>query len=339
MDDVKQNALRALREPLDGIADYEASVLSEGKDLGSINFRNGEELFRQIIDLANEARSLSLELLPQQIIQQLHGPTRNVANVLNEIAEFTLAGKDNPEKQRNALLQNAGTHYDQFLTAYMPHLPYLTLKSAQVQDIITKSKKLFEDVRAEADEFVTYMKEKKAETESIVKSAQDAAAKIGVAHFATKFKEVAETHAKASKVWLSVSAGLGLGTAGVALSFLEWLPISGGFGEAGTIQRIVTKLIVISVLYFAAIWSSKNYRSHRHLFVVNSHRQNALMTFETFVKAAGDEDKETKNAVLLEATRCIFSPSVSGYLSGDQETPSNSIVEVLTKTMGGVGGK
>ena len=101
----------------------------------------------------------------------------------------------------------------------------------------------------------------------------------------------------------------------------------------------MTKIIVISLIYFAAIWASRNYRAHRHLNVVNSHRQNALMTFQTFVKAAGDEDKETKNAVLLEATRCIFSPTSTGYLGGDQETPSSSIVEVLTKTVGSVGGK
>ena len=73
--------------------------------------------------------------------------------------------------------------------------------------------------------------------------------------------------------------------------------------------------------------------------VVNGHRQNALTTFQTFVKAAGDEDKETKNAVLLEATRCIFSPMSTGYLGGDQETPNSSIVEVLTRTVGTVGGK
>jgi hypothetical protein len=339
MDDAKQDALKALRGPLDEIAGYEASVLSEGKDLGSMNFREGEQLFQQIIDLANKARALPLALLPLPIILQLHSSTKKNAAVLKQIAEFTLAGQENPENQRNALLENAGTQYDQFLTAFMPYIPYLTLQSAQVQDLITESKKLVEDVRAEAKEFVTFMEERRTETESIVKSAQDAAAKIGVAHFATKFKEIAASHASASKIWLGVSAGLGLGTAGVALAFLEWLPISGGFGEAATLQQIVTKLVVISVMYFAAIWSSKNYRSHRHLFVVNTHRQNALMTFETFVKAAGDEDKETKNAVLLEATRCIFTPSVCGYLGGDQETPSSSIIEVLTKTIGGVGGK
>ena len=57
------------------------------------------------------------------------------------------------------------------------------------------------------------------------------------------------------------------------------------------------------------------------------------------VKAASDEDQQTKNAVLLEANRCIVSPSASGYLGKDAETPSKSIVEVLTKAVGGSAGQ
>lgn len=116
------------------------------------------------------------------------------------------------------------------------------------------------------------------------------------------------------------------------LIFTSFMPPLTDMGDPATIQRIITKIIVISIFYYAALWSSRNYRSHRHLSVVNKHRQSALSTFETFVNAAADQ--QTKNAVLLEATHCIFSPAVSGYLGADEENPSNRIVEVL-KTVGG----
>ncbi len=62
--------------------------------------------------------------------------------------------------------------------------------------------------------------------------------------------------------------------------------------------------------------------------MVNRHRQNALSTFEAFVKAASDDD--TKNAVLLRATEAIFSLAPSGYVerqSEGQMTPQ--VIEVL----------
>jgi hypothetical protein len=84
--------------------------------------------------------------------------------------------------------------------------------------------------------------------------------------------------------------------------------------------------------------AAKNYRTHRHLVVVNQHRQSALRTFEAFIKAASGDD-QTKNAVLLEATRCIFAPANTGYLGGEEENPSNRIIEIFKTVGGGVSGK
>lgn len=339
MDEAKQNILNQLREQLDSIAAYESAALAQGEDLGAINFEQCEPLLQQAIDLANEARSLPLQLLPQQTLQQLTGPTQNVANTLKQISEFTLVGQDNPENQRNGLQNNLRTQYDAFLLSFMPHLAYLTLKHAQVQEVITQSRELLEETQKKTRDILDELDKRKGEAESIVRATQDAAAKIGVAQFAVRFEEIAKEHVAAAKRWLVAATLLGLATIAVAVGFISWLPVDGELSSPATIQRIVTKVIVISLVYFSAIWASRNYRAHRHLNVVNGHRQNALTTFQTFVKAAGDEDKETKNAVLLEATRCIFSPMATGYLGGDQETPNSSIVEVLTKTVGGVGGK
>jgi len=58
---------------------------------------------------------------------------------------------------------------------------------------------------------------------------------------------------------------------------------------------------------------------------VNQHRQNALSTFETFVKAAADD--QTKGAVLLQATQAIFTPQVTGFIA--QESDSGGPAQVL----------
>jgi hypothetical protein len=336
MDQAKKNAIDSLKAPLDVIAQYEPSVLAEGKDLGAINFRAGQELFQKAVELAKEFRSLPLDLLPIQTLQQLKPPADQMAKGLKEIAAFTLVGQPNPEAQRNALLSNMQSWYDQAFLALTPHLAYLSLKSAQVQETMRRSAELLEDTQKKVSADMKEIEQKKAEIDSIVKAARDAAAKIGVAQFATKFEEISDEHAKASKQWLLATAGLGLVTVGVAIGLLFFLPPLGQMNDPATIQRIITKLVLISIFYFAALWASRNYRAHRHLSVVNKHRQSALSTFETFVKSASDD--QTKNAVLLEATHCIFSSACTGYLGGEEENPSSRIIEIL-RTVGSSVGK
>ena len=82
MDEAKQIVLNQLQEQLVSIAAYESAALAQGENLGAINFEQCEPLLQQTIDLANEARSLPLELLPQQTLQQLTGPTQSIGTTL-----------------------------------------------------------------------------------------------------------------------------------------------------------------------------------------------------------------------------------------------------------------
>jgi hypothetical protein len=118
----------------------------------------------------------------------------------------------------------------------------------------------------------------------------------------------------------------------MALLILFEFPSAGLMNDAGIIQKIIARLVIVSILYYGVVWSAKNYKALRHLSVLNSHRQNALQTFESFVEGAGG-DEQTKNAVLLEATHCIFSPANTGYLGAEEDNPTSRIDEIL-KTVG-----
>lgn len=328
MDPNKQEALNALTSLLDQITLYQADQLAVGKDLGSMNFRSSQIIFEQLLEMIKEFRALPLDLLPNQTLSQLQNPVRNLATSLKKVADFTLVGQQNPESQRNTLSQEVISNYDNAFIALTPHLAYLSLKSAQVQETMRRSKELLSDTEQKVSEALKNITQKKNDIDGIVQAARDAAQKIGVAQFATKFEELSDEHDSIGKKWLLATIGLALSTIAVAITLLIFFPPLTNMADPATIQRIITKIIIISIFYYASLWSSRNYRSHRHLSVVNKHRQSALSTFETFVNAAGG-DPQTKNAVLLEATHCIFSPAISGYLGADEENPSNRIVEVL----------
>lgn len=327
MDPNKKGPVDALISLLDQITVYQPEQLAVGKDLGSINFRSSQSLFEQSIEMAKEFRALPLDLLPNQTLSQLQNPVRDLAGSLKKVADFTLVGQQNPEGQRNTILQEVQRNYDNAFLALTPHLAYLSLKSAQVQETMRRSKELLAETEKKVADDLKTLGQKKKDIDGIVQAAKDAASKIGVAQFATKFEELSGEHDTLSEKWLKATISLATATVAVAAILLLLLPPLTDMSDPATIQRIITKIVIISIFYYAAIWSSRNYRSHRHLSVVNKHRQSALSTFETFVNAAGDQ--QTKNAVLLEATHCIFAPAVSGYLGPDEENPSNRVIEIL----------
>ena len=58
-----------------------------------------------------------------------------------------------------------------------------------------------------------------------------------------------------------------------------------------------------------------------------------MNTFETFIKAT--EDKETKNAVLIQTTQAIFSPQHSGFTDKEKELSSSpQMVEIFRSVLG-----
>ena len=118
-----------------------------------------------------------------------------------------------------------------------------------------------------------------------------------------------------------------LSTAAVLWLLFSRFPVE----STGEIVRgIGGRFAVLTLLAFALGFTVRQYTSSKHNETVNTHRQNALLTFETFVSAADDQD--TKDAVLLEATRSIFAPQSSGFLRSGREPDSPStMVEVIRR--------
>src|SRR5258708_34475555 len=100
-------------------------------------------------------------------------------------------------------------------------------------------------------------------------------------------------------------------------------------------QQVLTRAVVILFGVYLTVWSARNYRAQRHLNIVNDHRARALLTFGTFVHAAAD--RTTKNAVLVETTRSIFSAGSTGYVGGEDDSGAERLVALIKMATGGRG--
>jgi hypothetical protein len=83
---------------------------------------------------------------------------------------------------------------------------------------------------------------------------------------------------------------------------------------------------MLSVLYFVLVWCVRVFRSHVHNETVNRHRANALRTFSIFVEGASSD--QIRDAVLVQASQCIFSPQATGFVSG-QESDSAGTPQIF----------
>ena len=82
---------------------------------------------------------------------------------------------------------------------------------------------------------------------------------------------------------------------------------------------------------YALVSTVRTYRAEAHNHVVNAHRHHALSTFETFTAASSDD--ATRNAVLMQATQCIFSHRPSGFGHREDDTAPQSQVLELTRNV------
>jgi hypothetical protein len=204
------------------------------------------------------------------------------------------------------------------------------------------------DSQRKLEEYEVRGRQKLKELEATLKSAKEAAELLGIVEHAKFFEDEARNHKRSANWWLtftillavlaSVAAGFNFIKAEQLVAQAISQKANGGNlkptdakpeGFVGLeIQMTIAKLIILSILLSAGIWAGRVYKAHRHNFIINRHRRNALSTFQTF--ATGTSDPQIKNAVLLQATTCIFGPQSTGYINQEKETETYpQILEII----------
>lgn len=129
--------------------------------------------------------------------------------------------------------------------------------------------------------------------------AEQAAETSALSTYASYFDKESESHKKAAWGWLAATVG-GFGATGY---LAYWLWVHFGVNPdpplttAQGVQLTVMKVVVLSTAFTLAVACSRIYRSHRHNFIVNRHRRNALRTFQAFANAP-EADAQTKRGPL-----------------------------------------
>lgn len=337
----ENNEREILKKALDSLIAIKPEDLVRTNQLGQqLDFSKGVPYFRRSLKLYADLAKTDLSQVPYRILNQLRTRAESALSTLGQIRAFSPAQQANPSQVRDSLINNVREQYDDDYQYFTPAIAYLIRLGTDFEELERGAKEHFSNMVRATSEEQEKQRAATKEIEETLEKVKRAAAEVGVAQHAIHFREATSDHEKAGRVWLAVAAVFALCALGYSLwSFRQGLQLRAEdiVPWWPHLKYVASRLLVLSILLFGMAWSARNYRSHMHNSIVNRHRQNALSTFETFVKAA--TDKDTKDAVLLQATKSIFEGQSSGYLSSDSEQlPSNLIVEVLRRATGGKAG-
>ena len=170
------------------------------------------------------------------------------------------------------------------------------------------------------------------EVSAAVNAVKAQAADLGVTSNAQIFVLTAHGHQTAAARWKAATLWSSAATLLVAVlsvgMAIGYVPAT----IAGSVQLVVSKLIVLSTLSLFSVWCASNYRSERHNETLNGHRANALKTFQTFVE--GGQDPRIKDAILMHAAQSVFCTRSTGFESSEKEPQHvNPVVEILGRTI------
>lgn len=330
----EREAKERLDTALESVAATDPEALIRSEELGSsFDFRDGVPYFRRVIDLFSELRSVSLDFASHTELTRLADVASQANSLFNQVQTFD-PNQQNPAQVRDQLVAQVRDAYDGYYDVVAPAVAFATRKGTDFASLERQARRALEGIEQVQTDIAEQQESLRSEAESILDAMRTAAAESGVAQTSIAFEQEADRQQAGGRKWIVATVSLAILTAVFAvlalLYWLLWAPEDLSTAEA--IQIGLAKLLAFSVLYFGLVWSGRNFLAHQHNATVNTHRQNALRTFEAFVKASSDES--TKNAVLLQATQSIFAPQPTGYLTGDagQSQPMPQILEILRST-------
>jgi len=182
---------------------------------------------------------------------------------------------------------------------------------------------------ARLDRLIAKSRTRAGELEEMADASKEVTAKIAASGKARVFHTEGQTYAKAARLWLAATVGLGLVLMFLAFGFaLGWIIELEAGADAGQIAtHLFGKVLILVTVGAGLTFSARQYSANRHNAVQNYHRSSALRTYRALLSATRDE--AVHEAILQQAAQAIFSPSDTGYSKHAAQYDQSPIVQLV----------
>jgi hypothetical protein len=320
-------------ESLQRIQGFDVGSLVREDELGSMSsFAGAVDPAKRLVDLFRRLSTAALEDLPAPALTQVRDKANEVFNHFNQILQFN-PEQANAHQVRTNLITAVGNAYAPVFQVIHPYIAYSLHRSADFQRLESDARATLQLIKDHADKITRDLEARRTDANTVLAEIRSVAAEHGVTQQAIHFRDEAQAHQQQADEWRKKTIKLAWLLAGYAVLtfFIHKIPFLVPRSTYDTVQLGVSKVLIFAVVSYVLYLSAKNFLSHQHNAIVNRHRQNALVTYRAIVEAAGDIPN--RQAVLMHAAACIFSPQATGYAGdGASQAPSaKSVIELFAK--------
>lgn len=321
------------KKSLTRIQSFDVSTLPRVSDLGNrMNFNEVVDPSQQLIDLYKRLSVTALQDFPDNILTPIHDNSNNHFKLFSQILEFD-PGQSDPSAVRTTLINRVSAEYQPAFQALHQYISYSLHRSADFQHLDSDARATLQAIEDKARKISANLETHEQNAKAALDEIRKVAAEEGVTKQAVHFNAEYEHHTKEADKWqkYTVNLSIALGIFAVLSLFLHKIPYLSPENTYDAIQLSISKFLIFFVMAYMLFLSAKNFLNHKHNAIVNKHRQNALLTHTALVEASGDQG--VRDAVLLQASSCIFAPQSTGYSTGNKNDLSNqkSMVEILSR--------
>lgn len=324
-------------ESLQRIQQFDVKILPREKELGSeVNFLAAVEPAERLVSLYKRLAVVALEDLSTTALQQIKERANADYSILKQAIDFSLA-QQSPQDARNAIIQQLINAYDPSFQILHPYIAYSLHRSADFQRLDTDARATMQSISDRAAKIESQLQGHEKEAQRVLTEIRSVAAEEGVTQQSAHFRAEADKHETEAEKWKDRTTyfAIGLGFYAVCSIFLHKIPFLVPTSTYDTVQLAVSKILIFSVLAYMLFLAARNFLNHKHNAIVNRHRQNALMTHRALIEAASDHG--IREAIMVQAAGCIFSPQPTGYTSTTTGTPdsqsSKPVIELLSRAI------
>jgi hypothetical protein len=323
------------QESLARMSEFDTSLLPRIEELGTaLNFSDAVEPAERLVGLYQRISPMILVDLPLQQLSTLWTQANNDYSVLQQVLEFR-AGQ--PDSERDAVIVSIDNAYQNTFNALEGLISFSVSRATDFQSLEREARATIQSVQDLGKKLTNDLDAKAQDAEQILTDIRKAAAEQGVSQQASYFKEAASNHlSEAEKAYKStMHFAWALGIYAILSLFMHHIPWLSTSNTYESVQLGVSKTLIFAVLSYMLYLSVRNYLAHKHNAIINTHRQNALMTYTALIDASKDLDQ--KEVILNHAAACIFAPQSTGYSNtGSSDAPSaKSVVELLSRPVMG----
>ncbi|MCL5966549.1 MAG: hypothetical protein M1550_04985 [Deltaproteobacteria bacterium] len=327
------DAIKACRESLQRIQDFDAESISRTEELGlTLSFKEAVADADRLIAFYQRIPLSITDDLSTNPLEALKRQADSDYNILDRIYKFS-PSQGNPAGDRSNLINQLRAAYEATFTALWQYLAYGVARTTDTKVIEREARATIQEIKDQSASIADELKKTRDGAESILANIKSMAAEVGVTQQAQYFKDEADKNETAAATWekrVTTQAVL-VAVFAVISIFLHKIPWIAPATSIESAQLISSKLLIFAVLSYMLLLGARNFLSHKHNAVVNRHRQNALLTYKALADAA--QAKGAEDIVLAHAASCIFAPQETGYSRGGAESGggSKSVLELLTK--------